>query len=104
MERMLARLVRRRSLLHQGAAAAAAPMAALAGAGGSPSLFSTQQQRQQVAADPGVLPAGLNIRDSASQLIGRTPMVYLNKVTEGCGARIAAKLEFLQPSFSVKDR
>jgi L-3-cyanoalanine synthase/cysteine synthase len=102
MERMLARLVRRRSLLHQGAVAAAAPMAALAGAGGSPSLFSTQQQ--QAAADPGVLPAGLNIRDSASQLIGRTPMVYLNKVTEGCGARIAAKLEFLQPSFSVKDR
>uniref|UniRef100_K3Y887 Cysteine synthase n=1 Tax=Setaria italica TaxID=4555 RepID=K3Y887_SETIT len=100
MERMLARLVRRRSLLHQGAAAASME---LASAGGSPSLFSTQQQ-QAAAADPGVLPAGLNIRDSASQLIGRTPMVYLNKVTEGCGARIAAKLEFLQPSFSVKDR
>jgi L-3-cyanoalanine synthase/ cysteine synthase len=31
-------------------------------------------------------------------------MVYLNRVTEGCGARIAFKLEFLQPSFGVKDR
>ncbi|CAN6227299.1 unnamed protein product [Urochloa humidicola] len=100
MERMLARLMRRRSLLHQGAAAAA-PMS-LAAAAGSPSLFSTQQQ-QAAAVEPGILP-GLKIRDSASQLIGRTPMVYLNKVTEGCGARIAAKLEFLQPSFSVKDR
>ncbi|CAL5035664.1 unnamed protein product [Urochloa decumbens] len=99
MERMLARLVRRRSLLQQGAVAA--PMSLAAG-GGSPSLFSTQQQ-QVSAVEPGILP-GLNIRDSASQLIGRTPMVYLNKVTEGCGARIAAKLEFLQPSFSVKDR
>ncbi|CAN6242516.1 unnamed protein product [Urochloa humidicola] len=99
MERMLARLVRRRSLLHQGAAAA--PMS-LAAAAGSPSLFSTQQQ-QAAAVEPGILP-GLKIRDSASQLIGRTPMVYLNKVTVGCGARIAAKLEFLQPSFSVKDR
>ncbi|KAJ1255134.1 hypothetical protein BS78_K285200 [Paspalum vaginatum] len=80
MERMLTRLMRRRSLLQQGAAA---PMA-LAGAGattGWSSLFSTQQQQQQ-AADPGVLPGGLRIRDSASQLIGRTPMVYLNKVTE----------------------
>ncbi|CAN6275215.1 unnamed protein product [Urochloa humidicola] len=98
MERMLARLMRRRSLLHHGAAAAPMSLAAA----GSPSLFSTQQQ-QAAAVEPGVLP-GLKIRDSASQLIGRTPMVYLNKVTEGCGARIAAKLEFLQPSFSVKDR
>nr|AHW98601.1 cysteine synthase [Oryza punctata] len=100
MERALMRLMRRRSLLQSGGRAPPA----MAAAGGSP-FFSTLQQ--EAAADPvqspGILP-GLKIRDSASQLIGRTPMVYLNKVTEGCGARIAAKLEFLQPSFSVKDR
>ncbi|MGA1848932.1 MAG: PLP-dependent cysteine synthase family protein [Thermoplasmatota archaeon] len=45
----------------------------------------------------------MNIKGSMLELIGNTPMVYLDRFGEGLGARIAAKLELFNP-YSVKDR
>lgn len=47
---------------------------------------------------------GTNISTHVSQLVGRTPTVFLNNISEGCGAYIAAKQEMMQPTASVKDR
>jgi cysteine synthase A len=44
------------------------------------------------------------IYDDATQLIGNTPLVRINKLTEGVGATVVGKLEFYNPASSVKDR
>ena len=42
--------------------------------------------------------------DNITQVFGGTPLVRLNRVTEGAQAEVLAKLEFYNPSSSVKDR
>jgi cysteine synthase A len=44
------------------------------------------------------------IYDDATKLIGNTPLVRINKLTEGVGATVVGKLEFYNPASSVKDR
>jgi cysteine synthase A len=44
------------------------------------------------------------IYDDVTQLVGGTPLVKLNRLTEGLDATVAVKLEFYNPANSVKDR
>src|SRR5512138_2178970 len=44
------------------------------------------------------------IYDNIVQTVGRTPLVKLNKVTDGAPATILLKCEFFDPLGSVKDR
>ncbi|MCT1690920.1 cysteine synthase A [Brevibacterium sp. p3-SID960] len=46
----------------------------------------------------------MNIYSNISELVGRTPLVRLNKASERSGAEIVGKLEFYNPASSVKDR
>lgn len=46
----------------------------------------------------------MKIAENINDLIGKTPMVRLNRVCEGIEANVVCKLEFFNPCSSVKDR
>ena len=54
--------------------------------------------------DTSVPPTRGKIYDSILETVGQTPLVRINRMAEGLGAKVLAKLEFFNPISSVKDR
>ena len=46
----------------------------------------------------------MKIANNVTDLIGNTPLVRINRLTQGCAGEVLAKLEFQNPAHSVKDR
>ncbi|MBD3264212.1 MAG: cysteine synthase A [Candidatus Omnitrophica bacterium] len=46
----------------------------------------------------------VNIADNITQLVGKTPLLRLSRMSSGLNTDIVAKLEFFNPSSSIKDR
>jgi len=46
----------------------------------------------------------MKIANNVTELIGNTPLVRLNRLTEGLQAQVVCKLEYFNPGHSVKDR
>ena len=46
----------------------------------------------------------MKIANNVTDLIGNTPLVRINRITQGCAGEVLAKLEFQNPAHSVKDR
>ena len=46
----------------------------------------------------------MNIKQNITELIGNTPLIRLNKISDKLGIEIVAKCEFMNPTSSIKDR
>ena len=46
----------------------------------------------------------MGIYNNITEIVGNTPLVRLNKITDGAAATVLAKLEFYNPTSTVKDR
>ncbi len=46
----------------------------------------------------------MKIYNDITEVFGNTPLVRLNRITDGAGAQVLAKLEFYNPTSTVKDR
>ena len=46
----------------------------------------------------------MKIASSVAELVGNTPLVRINRLSQGCAAEVLAKLEYQNPAHSVKDR
>lgn len=62
------------------------------------------RESDEVSIIPAMAGGAKEISDSVLDVMGDTPLVRLHKVTRGVRADVVAKLEFLNPGGSVKDR
>lgn len=70
----------------------------------SKSNHARNRARFTVSAAIKQAPHARGIHNNATEIVGNTPMVKLNRVNEMCVADIYCKLELMEPCRSVKDR